>query len=133
LQSDCSYRLELVDLNAMYLTCAQCVCIWKEIVIDWLCNKHKYWLGTRHDWLGLCPTIPSLVYATACAWLYVATYVSTYIHTEICTYMRTCSCIITLIPDLKKLVTISSMYNIKSINYLLYNRKMNTFFKKKPS
>ena len=30
--------------------------------IDRLCNKHEDWLGTRHDWLGLCPTIPNLGY-----------------------------------------------------------------------
>ena len=36
-----------------------------ERCIDWLHNRHKDWLGTRHDWLGLCPTIPNLGYATA--------------------------------------------------------------------
>ena len=32
----------------------------------WLHNRHEDWLGTRHDWLGLCPTIPNLGYATDC-------------------------------------------------------------------
>ena len=36
-----------------------------ERFIDWLHNRHGDWLGTRHDWLGLCPTIPNLGYATA--------------------------------------------------------------------
>ena len=36
-----------------------------ERCIDWLHNRHEDWLGTRHDWLGLCPTIPNLGYPTA--------------------------------------------------------------------
>ena len=35
-----------------------------ETCIDWLHNGHEDWLGTRHDWSGLCPTIPNLGYAT---------------------------------------------------------------------
>ena len=33
------------------------ICMKKDI------NMHEYWfiwLGTRHDWLGPCPTIPNL-------------------------------------------------------------------------
>jgi len=37
-----------------------CVCMERD-------SKHEYWLGTIHDWLGLCPTIPNLGYATALA------------------------------------------------------------------
>ena len=37
--------------------------MWKGVHIDCTID-HEDWFGTRHDWLGLCPTIPNLGYAT---------------------------------------------------------------------
>ena len=49
----------------MYYTCSLLYNFHVKRCIDWLHNRHEDWLGIRHDWLGLCPTIPNLGYATA--------------------------------------------------------------------
>ena len=36
----------------------------EKVHIDWLHHRREDWLGTRYDWLGLCPTISNLCYAT---------------------------------------------------------------------
>jgi len=44
--------------------------------------KHEDWLDTRHDWLGLCPTIPNLGYATGSTIIPVVVLDSVITHTS---------------------------------------------------